>query len=289
MRRNAARALAGAGIGAAVVAGGLLLMRAIQDHLIFFPQGPLDATPSVLGLPFEDVALTTADGETLAAWFVSPKQPPMGTVLFLHGNAGNRGHRLHAIEGFVGEGFSILMVDYRGYGGSSGSPTGPGLTLDADAAWAYLTRERRVAAGSIVLYGESIGSVPALRLARRLETEGSSGPAALVVEGGFTTGLEIGKKAFPFLPVSWLLSDPMDNLAAIREVTVPTFFLHGTDDEVIPFEMGRRLYDASGARVKTFRGVEGARHNSVWMVEARALFAEVGVFLRRALEGTTGS
>jgi fermentation-respiration switch protein FrsA (DUF1100 family) len=261
----------------------LLLVRALQDRLIFFPQVPLDATPAAIGLPFEDARLPTTDGETLAAWFVAAPHTAAGTVLFLHGNAGNRGHRLHAIEGFTGEGFSILMVDYRGFGGSSGSPTGPGMTLDAEAAWEHLTRQRGIAPGSIVIYGESIGSVPALRLAGRLAAEGSAGPAALVLEGAFTTALEMGRRAFPFLPVKWLLSDSMDNLAAIAKVKAPTYFLHATDDEVVPFAMGRRLHEASPARLKTFRAVAGARHNTLWMVEGRELFAEIGGFLRRAL------
>lgn len=259
-------------------------MRALQDRLIFFPEVVLDSTPAALGLPFEEVSLTTADGETIAAWFVAPKPPPAGTVLFLHGNAGNRSHRLHAIDGFVREGFSILLIDYRGYGGSSGDPSAAGLTLDAEAAWKHLTQDRGISIDRIVLYGESIGSVPALRLARRLWKEEKTGPAALVLEGAFTTALEMGRKAFPFLPVSWLLSDPMDNLEAIGDVALPTLFIHGTRDEVVPFAMGRRLHEASPARMKEFRSIEGAGHNDVWLTPAgRALFGEIGVFLRRAI------
>lgn len=271
-------------IGAGTVVGGLLLVRALQDRLIFFPQVELDSTPAALGLPFEEVSLTTADGETIAAWFVAASPPGSVTVLFLHGNAGNRGNRLHAIDGFVREGFSILLLDYRGYGGSSGDPTGAGLTLDAEAALSHLTLERGIAVERLVLYGESIGSVPALRLARRLWKEDKTEPAALVLEGAFTTALEMGRKAFPFLPVTWLLSDPMDNLEAIRDVAAPTFFIHGTKDEIVPFAMGRRLHDASPARMKEFRAIEGAGHNDVWLTPAgRGLFGEMGDFLRRAL------
>lgn len=271
-----------AAIVGSVVLAGLLLMRAFQDRLIFFPQVSLDATPAALGLPFEEVVLTTSDGESIAAWFVPAERTPAATVLFLHGNAGNRGHRLHAVEGFTGEGFSIFMLDYRGYGGSSGSPSGPALARDAGAAWDWLTRERGMDPARVVLYGESIGSVPALRLARRLSGEGRP-PGALVLEGAFTSGLEMGRRAFPFLPVSWLLSDPMDNLDAIREVTVPTFFLHAVDDEVVPFAMGRRLHDASPAAFKAFREVQGAGHNTLWMADGRALFREIGDFLRNAV------
>lgn len=273
-------------IAIATVVGGLLLVRALQDRLIFFPQVGLDATPAALGLPFEEVSLTTADGETIAAWFVAASRPgsSAGTVLFLHGNAGNRSHRLHAIDGFVRQGFSILLLDYRGYGGSSGDPTGAGLTLDAETALSHLAGERGIAVETLVFYGESIGSVPALRLVRRLWREEKREPAALVLEGAFTTALEMGRKAFPFLPVSWLLSDPMDNLEAIRDVAAPTLFIHGTQDEVVPFTMGRRLHDASPARMKEFRAIEGAGHNDVWLTpEGRGLFGEMGDFLRRAL------
>ena len=264
-------------------AGVLLFLFAIQDYFIFHPAGIVDLDPGRLGIRYEDLRIRTSDGETLAGWFV-PAGSPRATVLFLHGNAGNIGHRLHALMGLPEAGLSVLIIDYRGYGESTGSPSEEGLYRDAEAAWDHLTGERGLSPGSIVLYGESLGSAPALHLAARLERAGKEGPAAIVLEGAFTSALEMGKRAFPFLPVSWVLRSRFDNLSRIREVTAPLLIIHAAHDEVVPIEMGRRLLEASASRKKKLREVEPGGHNTIWMQGARDLYAEIGGFVERALE-----
>lgn len=267
-------------MAAVTYAGVLLFLFAIQDYFIFHPSKVVEIDPARLGIPYEDVSLRTIDGETLAGWFV-PAEEPRATVLFLHGNAGNRAHRLHALKGLPEAGLSVLIIDYRGYGESTGSPGEEGLQRDARAAWDHLTRERGLFPGEIVLYGESLGSAPALYLAARLEREGKGGPAAVILEGAFTSALEMGKRSFPFLPVSWVLRSRFDNLSLIREVTAPTLIIHARRDEIVPIEMARRLHEASASVMKDLREVEPGGHNTLWMEGARELYTEIGGFVGR--------
>ncbi|HET9481855.1 MAG TPA: alpha/beta hydrolase, partial [Candidatus Polarisedimenticolia bacterium] len=105
---------------------------------------------------------------------------------------------------------------------------------------------------------------------------------AILLEGAFTSVPDVGRHAFPFLPVAWLLRSRFDNLAAIGKVSAPTLFIHGSRDEVIPLSMARRLFDASPAQLKRLREVAGAGHNTVWLEEAPALYEEIAGFLSDA-------
>ncbi len=251
------------GIAALTIAAGLAALSFFEDSFIYHPDRGLDRDPSDLGLAFEPVTLATADGERIGGWMV-PAEEPVATVLFLHGNAGNRAGRIELLAALRRAGFTTLMIDYRGYGDSTGSPSERGLLVDATAAWDYLTRERGIPPGRIVLYGESLGSNPTLALAARLASDHRPGPGAIVLEGAFTSALGMGHRMFPFLPLSWMLRTRLDNLAAIRRVTTPTLFLHGEADTIVPIDMGRALHGASAARLKQFVAVPGAGHNSLW-------------------------
>lgn len=271
-------------MAAVAYTGVLLFLFAIQDYFIFHPLKVVEIDPARLGIPYETVSIRTVDGETLAGWLV-PAESPRATVLFFHGNAGNISHRLHALMGLPEVGLSVLMIDYRGYGESTGSPSEEGIYRDAEAAWDHLTKERGLAPREIVLYGESLGSAPSLHLAAKLEREGNQGPAAVILEGAFASALEMGKRSFPFLPVSWVLRSRFDNLSRIREVTAPTFIIHAVRDEIVPIEMARRLHEASAARIKQLREVEPGGHNTLWMQGARELYAEIAGFVKRATMG----
>ncbi|HEY3176962.1 MAG TPA: alpha/beta hydrolase [Candidatus Polarisedimenticolia bacterium] len=253
----------------------------IQDSFIYHPAQEIRHTPDFLRIPYEEVTLATADGETIAGWYV-PAEAPEATILFLHGNAGNRGDRINDLAGLRRMDLSILIIDYRGYGGSTGSPSEEGLHADTRAAWEHLTAGRGLDPARIVLYGESLGSVPALHLARSLEAEGRPGPVALILEGALTSALEMGRRAFPFLPVRWILRAKLDNLSAVREVSTPILFLHGERDEVAPIEMGRRLYESSASRMKEFHEVKGAWHNTLWTSGGAAVHRAIREFIRRA-------
>ena len=271
-------------LGATALAGGggLFALSFLEERFAFHPSRIVEMTPEAVGLKHEDVRLATADGESIAGWWIGAGEEAP-TILFLHGNAGNISHRLHNLALIHRAGLSTLIVDYRGYGESSGAPSEAGLYEDARAAWRHLTEKRGLDPARIVLYGESIGSVPVLNLARELAAAGQKGPAALVLEGAFTSALDMGRRVFPFLPLKLVLKMKMENLEAIRETRIPTLFLHGAEDEIVPIRMARTLYEASPAPIKEFHEIPRAMHNTVWMTAGDEVEKHVREFVDRVI------
>ena len=179
------------------------ILYVFQSRFIYFPEmGREDrATPALLQLPFEEVRIATADGENLHGWFV-PATEARATVLFLHGNAGSIVHRLDWLPMFQRLRLSALLVDYRGFGQSTGSPSEAGTHADADAAWRHLTEARRIPPGLIVIFGESLGGAIAAQLAARVD------PAALVLHSVFTSAPDLAADLYPFLPARLLGQRP---------------------------------------------------------------------------------
>lgn len=236
-----------------IVYGGIcLLVFLIQDGLVYFPGGPPGVNPSSDGLEYAEVTLETSDGERLEAWHVrAPGE--RGTVLVCHGNAGNVGGRLPHARVFVDMGLSVLLFDYRGYGNSTGRPSEPGLYEDARAAYGYLVDEAGVDPDSIALYGESLGGAVAVELAAATEV------AAVVVEGCFTSLVDVGAHHYPWLPVRWLSRNRFDNLSRVGSLRAPFLAIHSRADEIVPYDLGRALFDAA-PRPKTHL-VTGGGHN----------------------------
>lgn len=276
------RAALGLGALALAAALGLAGLWMLQDNFIFHPSRRVEATPEFFGLPFEPVRLAAADGVEISGWYI-PAHGAVATLLFLHGNAGNIGNRVTDIAELRRAGFATFIIDYRGYGESGGKPSVEGLHRDARAAWSWLTAQRGVAPDRIALYGESLGSVPALSLARDLQRERSGAPAAVILVGAFTSGLEMGRRHYPFLPVRLVLRSPLDNLSAIAEVTVPTLLIHGEQDEIVPLEMARRLYERSPAARKEVIAIPHASHNSLWMDRDREYMERFVRFVSAAI------
>lgn len=265
------------GLGALVYAGAALYLYAFQARYVYFPDLPsrrVEATPSDIGLAFQPVQLGTADGESLAGWFV-PAPAARGTLLYLHGNGGNIGHRLDRIEVFHRLGLNTLIIDYRGYGASSGTPSEQGTYQDALAAWNYLTRQRQFAPDGIVVFGESLGGSIAAWLAARHT------PAALVVYGSFTSVPDLARAMFPMFPAAWLARYRYDTRAALNRVNCPVLILHSPDDEVIPFSHGQALLGAARdpKRLVELRG----GHNDAADVSRQLYARELGVFLQTFL------
>jgi fermentation-respiration switch protein FrsA (DUF1100 family) len=212
-----------------------------QNSLLFLPEiggRDLDSTPERFGLEYREVTLTTSDGESLHGWFL-PAPGARYTLLFFHGNAGNISHRLDSLLLFRQLGLSQLIFDYRGYGRSSGRPSEAGLYRDAQAAWDYLTGERGLEPGQIVLFGRSLGAAPAVWLAVRER------PAGLIVESSFTSVPDLGAALYPWLPVRWLSRLEFDSRSRISRVGAPLLVVHSRDDEIIPFAHGQALFGAA--------------------------------------------
>ena len=261
---------------AAAVAYALMILFVFlyQPRLVYFPQveRELTATPRAAGLDYEDVTLTTADNVKLHGWWV-PSRNARGTILLMHGNAGNISHRLGYLTMFNRLGYSVLLFDYRGYGKSGGHPDEEGTYRDAEAAWLHLAATRNVAPRDIVMVAESLGGGVATWLALKYP------PRALVLASTFRSVPDLGAQIYPWLPVRLLARITYDNLARIARVDAPVLIAHSRDDEVIPFAHGEALFAA--AREPKQMLVLAGGHNDGFLFTRDAWIAAVGAFLDR--------
>ncbi|MBL7076762.1 MAG: alpha/beta fold hydrolase [Kiritimatiellae bacterium] len=227
-------------IALAVYVGLMLLVYFRQSGYIYYPEKVVDLDPSHINLAFRDVSLSTDDGETIAGWYIpSADEDNAPVLLFCHGNAGNISGRLGSIQTFHDLGLNVLIIDYHGYGRSTGNPTEKGTILDAEAAWTYLTAELGIPPERIIIFGRSLGGGVAVSLAAQHT------PALLVVESSFTSTMDMGQRMFPYLPVRILCRHRYDNETTIRSVQCPVLIAHGPDDITIPFAHGQRLYEVA--------------------------------------------
>ena len=224
-----------------------------QGRMVFMPIKELALTPDILEIPFEDVSIPVGGKDNIHAWFF-PDEDSKKAVLFCHGNAGNVSHRLETVEFFREYKINVLLFDYRGYGLSDGSPSEAGVYEDTRAAFDWLVNERGFLPENIVVFGRSLGGAAAIDLAAQTKCGG------LVVESSFTSAYAIGRAMFPFFPVRYLLRFKFDSVGKIEKVSCPTLVTHSPDDDMIPYEMGRQLYEAA-PEPKAFVALSGG-HNS---------------------------
>ena len=250
-------------------------LRLLDRQFVFFPERDLAATPAEVGLDYEDVRLDVGNGERLHGWFVPGDAET--TLLWFHGNAGNIGDRvdnlrmLHdALEA------SVFIFDYRGYGESEGTASEAAMYEDAEAALEYLRSIKALdPAESIVLFGRSLGGAVAVEMAARHQVRG------VIVESAFTSVRDMARKAYPFLPSGLLvqmLESRFDALSRIPDVHSPVLVLHGDRDDLVPFEHGRKLFDA-GNDPKSFYLIEGASHNDTHLVGGKRYFDALRTFI----------
>jgi len=259
----------------AAYAGVLILVYVFQSRLVYFPETgrAVAATPQAYGLRFEPVTIETEDNERLSAWWV-PAENALGAVLFFHGNAGNISHRLDYLAMFHRLGYSTLIVDYRGYGASTGSPSEEGTYRDARASWDYLRHARAARDRDIVIVGESLGGAVAAWLAAREE------PRAVVLASTFTSVPDLGAQVYPFLPVRLISRFSYDTLAAVKAIRSPLLVAHSRNDDIIPYAHGRALYGAA-SEPKQFLELAGG-HNDGFIFMRKEWVAELAAFLDRA-------
>jgi uncharacterized protein len=241
----------------------------VQRRLIYFPSpGPVPPATAVLPTG-RDVALETDDGIRLGAWYF----PARGSAMLVcNGNAGDRSVRAGLAAAFHQAGFSVLLFDYRGYGGNAGEPSEDGVAADARAARAWLAGQPDVDADRIVYFGESLGAAVAVGLAVQ------SQPAALVLRSPFTSLADVGAAHYPWLPVRRLLLDRYPSIDRIAAVRAPVLVIAGDCDDIVPMSLSRRLYDAAGDP-KRFVVVPGAGHNDPELVDGRQMMAEITGFM----------
>jgi uncharacterized protein len=256
--------------------GGLVVYLAIvavmyfaQRSLMYFPEARRTA-PAQAGLPeAEEVVLDTADGERVIIWHIPPRgdQP---VLLYFHGNGGALRYRVDRYRALTQDGTGLVLLSYRGYGGSSGRPSESGLIEDARAAYAFAAERYP----RLVVWGESLGSGVAVAIAAEKAAEKKV--VRLVLEAPFASAVSVAASVYPWVPVRFLMKDQFRSDLRIGNVSAPVLMVHGDRDTVIPIESGERLY-ALAHDPKRFLRVPGAGHEDLGprAIEAmRAFVAE---------------
>ena len=208
-----------------------------QRSMLYFPDSQR-VTPEEAGLAgVTQDTIVTPDGERLVIWW-SPPQAGKPVLLYFHGNGGNIAVRAPRVKLFQSAGYGALMVDYRGYGGSTGSPSERAIIADAKLVYDWL-RDKGVEAGKIVLFGESLGTGVAVQVAAVRAVAG------LILDSPYTSLADVAQRRLPYLPVRLLMWDAYDSLARIKDIHVPLLVIHGDQDRTVPFDLGQRLFEAA--------------------------------------------
>jgi len=249
-------------LGLAAVIVGLFILCAgylyfFQEKVVFVPSREIVMTPDEVGLVWEDVYLEVAPGVKINVWYISAPDSTRKTVLFCPGNAGNVSRRVFTAQFLTGLGVNVLLVDYRGYGRSQGSPSEKNAYADVQAAYNWLVNEKNLPPEEIYLFGRSLGGAIAIEVARRAPVAG------LIVESSFTSAAEVGRRMFPFMPVKMLSRYRFDNAAKIGRLTCPVLITHSPKDDLIPFEMGQHLYELA-PEPKAFIELSGAHNERLY-------------------------
>lgn len=237
------------------------------DLLMFPAPGPSYRPGSLEGL----ITLRASDGGEVSALHLT-RPAARWTILYSHGNGEDLGNILPVLESIHALGFDVFAYDYRGYGASPGRASAEGVVLDAEAAYAHVTEVLGVPADRLILWGRSVGGGPTVHLASTRTCAG------LVLEATFTSAFCVvtNRRILPF--------DRFENRRLIRGMHLPTLFIHGTKDRIVPFVHGRRNYECA-AEPKTAVWVDGAGHNDLWLVAPERIGSALVSFAASLEEG----
>lgn len=240
---------------AVVWVGAAVVLKAGERSLVYIPgDREVPDPPPLFALRHLPVEFRTADSVLLHAWIVPAARVDSSGywLLIAHGNYGSigAGERPEFYAAARDIGLNLFAFDYRGFGRSGGRPSEAGLYRDGEAAYRYLTDSLQVSPDRIVLFGHSLGTGVATELATRVPS------AALVLEAAYTSLPDVGQAAYPWLPVRLLAGERFETIGKIGRVTVPKLLLHSPEDDIVPYEHGRRVYEAANGekRLVTVRG-----------------------------------
>ncbi len=255
----------------------VVCMFTFQRQLQYFPD-TRRVTPEQAGISgVDEVEIQTSDSEKLVAWF-SAARDGKPTIIYFHGNGGALWYRAERLAAFRADGYGVLLAGYRGYGGSTGTPTETGLIRDARAAVEFLTA-RGVSTDSMVFYGESLGTGVAVQLAVEIT------PGALVLESPFTAAVDVASGTYWWLPVTFLMKDKFQSKPLIDKIGIPLLIVHGEEDRVIPIAQGKDLFAAAN-EPKQLIVVPDVGHN---MPLSSSLLGQIQVFIAGSIKAQTGS
>ncbi len=261
-----------------------------EEKLIFFPtkwpngrwhllERPISGK-SALKHSITEEWFTASDGVKLYGWYASVSDSGVEgsnagllntVVLWCHGNAGNITDRYEQLASMMEMPANVFIFDYRGYGKSEGSPDENGMSLDVTAAWNLLQNRYHYQPDSIIAYGVSLGGVGAINLATTHEIAG------LIIQSSFTSVRDMAMLQMPFIP-HFLIRTQMDSLSKIPEIKCPKLIIHGTADEIIPFEQGRQLFEAA-KEPKSFYQINDGTHNDSVFIEGDEYFKKMRDFI----------
>jgi uncharacterized protein len=235
------------GFGATAYVLVTLALYFLQSKLIFVPSQVIETTPARFKLPYQEIWLSVKNSqgkiERMHGWWLPSSQPDGKVLLYLHGNGLNIGANVAHANRFHKLGFSVLLIDYRGYGRSEGGfPTENSVYQDAVAMWDYLVSQRRIAPKNIFIYGHSLGGAIAIDLAVK-----HPDAAALIVESSFASIRKMVdyQPQYRFFPIDLILSNKFDSVEKVRSLKMPVLFFHGKADRTIPHEMSEQLFAAA--------------------------------------------
>ncbi len=222
-----------------------------QRNLQYAPMGQIKPIVDYNLEGFKEEKITTADKIKILAWYRAPKKDEK-IILFFHGNAGNLGDRSEKLNEFSKHNSGVLAISYRGYFGSEGVATQAGLITDVEAAFKFLL-DRGYTPQDIILYGESLGSGVATQLAAKFDF------FAVILESPFSSVVGVAQRKYWFAPVGLLLKDKFDSGNIADKISAPVLIFHGTNDKIVPFAEGKKLFDAIKSQ-KKFIEMQGAGH-----------------------------
>jgi len=262
-------------VAALVYGGAVGYLMSQETRLVFAAGRPLASERPAQ--PFEQVELARTDGLRQFAFAVRHEtgNNDRPWVLFLHGNKATVATRGNIVryEQLRGVGLNVLAPEYRGFGGLDGTPTEASVTADAGNGYEYLRHSLHIAADRIVIYGWSLGSAVAVNLASQVPE------AAVILEGAPSSLVAIGQRQYPWMPIRTVMRNPFESIAKVKRITSPMLFIHSPEDEVIPIEEARRLFEAANAP-KDFVEVHGG-HVEPADVDAQRMFGAVHRFLEQ--------
>ncbi|XP_070533909.1 protein ABHD13-like [Ptychodera flava] len=269
-----------------------------QDSLLYYPDQPESSrmyvmSPRIFGVPYENLFIKTSDGVNINAILLKQRpeivaQSP--TIIFLHGNAGNIGHRLlnaQALYSYCGS--NVLLVEYRGYGRSEGYISESGFYTDAKAAVDYLLSRSDIDPTKLIIFGRSLGGAVAIDLASSPGYRDQL--AALIVENTFTSVPDMAGVVFNLPVISWVPlwchKNKYLSIKKIHRVKAPTLFLSGMADELIPPKMMHILFQTSGAVLKRLAKFDNGTHNETFQCEG--YFETFAHFIKEVTKSAHGS
>lgn len=244
----------------------------VQRRLIYFPSDDY-LSPHDLGLiDVEEVAVSTRDTQRLLAWY-APAPAGRPTILYFHGNGGSLAGRAARLEFYRKHGYGVLLTTYRGYSGSTGSPTEAGIKTDALYFYHWL-QARGVKESHIVVYGESLGTGVAIA------TACNHHPGAVVLEAPYSSIADIAAERFPWLPARWFIKDGYWSDRLIGQLTAPVFMVHGENDMIIPSRFAKRLFEFA-RQPKEAVWLADAGHNDLY---SKGAFELIDRFIARHVQ-----